>query len=356
MLLRRGRRTLVWASLSIALVAAFRSAVLADETNGKHSEEHGEASQFLRLQRGEGNAPRFMETAIVHYVAPDDAPKEQRGLAVDLIGVVHIGERDYYERLNKEFEKYDVLLYELVAPEGTRVPKGGRGGGDHPIGMLQDGMKDMLELEHQLQYVDYQKENFVHADMSPEEFEKSMAARGESFFTMFFRMMGQSLAMQSKNGNQMNDLQILMALFDPNRALAMKRLMAEQFQDMELAINGLDGPEGSTIISERNKKALSVLKEQIKDGKKKIGIFYGAGHMPDMEKRLLADFGLRRDGDRWLAAWDLRTDQEKRSDKANDSGESDDESSANDPEKTDRSGSKDGDSKETRETEAVTVP
>ena len=33
--------------------------------------------------------------------------------------------------------------------------------------LLQNGMKDMLELEHQLQHIDYHKDNFVHADMSP---------------------------------------------------------------------------------------------------------------------------------------------------------------------------------------------
>ena len=48
------------------------------------------------------------------------------------------------------------------------------------------------------------------------------------------------------------------------------------------------------------------LTEQIKAGKTKLGIFYGAGHLPDMEKRLLSDFGFQRDSDRWLTAWDMR--------------------------------------------------
>ena len=38
----------------------------------------------------------------------------------------------------------------------------------------------------------------------------------------------------------------------------------------------------------------------------KIAIFYGAGHMPDIEKRLIADFGMKHDGERWLEAWNLR--------------------------------------------------
>ena len=52
-----------------------------------------------------------------------------RDVVVDLIGAVHVGEKAYYEALNKQFEDYDAVLYELVAPEGTRVPKGAKPGG-----------------------------------------------------------------------------------------------------------------------------------------------------------------------------------------------------------------------------------
>ena len=47
-----------------------------------------------------------------------------------------------------------------------------------------------------------------------------------------------------------------------------------------------EGPEGSTLISERNKRALEVLKREIDRGRHKLAIFYGAGHMPDMAQRL----------------------------------------------------------------------
>ena len=65
------------------------------------------------------------------------------------------------------------------------------------------------------------------------------------------------------------------------------------------------GPEGSTLITERNKVALKKLGEQIAGGKKKIAIFYGAGHMGDIEKHLLADFHLHRSQEQWLTAWKI---------------------------------------------------
>ncbi|MCA9218600.1 MAG: hypothetical protein KDB27_36275, partial [Planctomycetales bacterium] len=198
---------------------------------------------------------------------------------------------------------YDVLLYELVAPEGTKVPKGG-GKSHHPVGQMQQGMKSMLELEFQLEQIDYHAKNFVHADMSPEEFAKSMNDRNESFLQIMFRMMGQASAQQSK-GDGPSDFDLLFALFSKDRARRLKQAMAVQFEDIEGQMNALQGPEGSTLITERNKKALEVLQKQIADGKKSIGIFYGAGHLPDMSERLIEDFKLTPVNEEWLEAWDM---------------------------------------------------
>jgi hypothetical protein len=264
------------------------------------------ALKFLRLERDAEEHPLSLQTAVVHYVPADG---DSKGPTVDLIGAVHIGEKSYYEALNKQFEQYDVVLYELVAPPGTRIEKGTKPS-NHPIAVLQGGMKDMLELEHQLEYIDYTKDNLVHADMSPDEFSKSMADRGESMWTMMFRMMGEGMARQAKaqaDGKSF-DADVLFALFDKRRAVALKRVLAEQFEDMGGMTAALDGPQGSTIITERNKVALQQLAKQIGAGKKRIGVFYGAGHLPDMEKRLIADFKLKRGDQQWLTAWHLGND------------------------------------------------
>ena len=261
------------------------------------------APQFVRVRRDDNGQPLAMETAVVRYVAAADS---NAGVVVDLIGAVHVGDKSYYDELNKLFESYDVLLYELVAPEGTKIPKEGRNGPSaHPIGAMQDGMSAMLELKHQLDSIDYTKANFVHADMSPEEFAKSMEKRGESFMQLFFRLMGQGMAQNASKGGG-NDLDLLVALFSKDRALKLKIMMAEQFNEIDGALAVLDGPDGSTILTERNKKCFEVLAKQLKDGKKKIGVFYGAAHLPDMERRLLADHGLKRDTEQWLAAWNLQ--------------------------------------------------
>ena len=86
-----------------------------------------EIDRFMRVRKNGAGKPEALETSITRYETVNAAGER---VTVDLIGVVHIGEKEYYQELNKQFEQYDALLYELVAPEGTRVPKGGRGEGE----------------------------------------------------------------------------------------------------------------------------------------------------------------------------------------------------------------------------------
>jgi hypothetical protein len=255
-------------------------------------------TKYLRVSRGEDQEPTALETAVTRFVG-------QRGDArvqVDLIGAVHVGERSYYDELNKLFTSYDAVLYELVAPEGTRVEPGQRKSG-HPVSFLQNMMKDVLGLEFQLDRIDYSTPNMVHADMSPKEFSQSMKDRNESFFKMFLRAMGQAMSSQAQQKSAPSDMELLVALVAKDRDYRLKRLMAEQFENMEGQLTAINGPDGSTIITERNKKALQVLRQQLGKGRKRIGIFYGAGHLSDMAERLENDFGLERDSQRWLVAW-----------------------------------------------------
>ena len=81
------------------------------------------ATEFLRVERDDDDEPKTLQTSIVRY-----APASGEGeLVVDLIGVVHIGDKSYYDELNKRFEDYDVVLYEPVAPKDEAIPRRDRG-------------------------------------------------------------------------------------------------------------------------------------------------------------------------------------------------------------------------------------
>lgn len=281
--------------------------VKAEGEPPKLKESKSKATRFLRVQR-EGDELQSMDTAVVTYQS-----KSGSGATVDLIGAVHIGEAQYYERLNELFDTYDVLLYELVAPEGTVIPRGGaRPEGFNPVAMLQDGAKKMLGLESQLEKIDYTKKHFVRADLTPSQIAEKMAERGDTAFTLILdtvadAMRQQNLAKRSGEGsNALAQLEQSLSLTDMfGNPLKMKQLMALQFE----ATGSLDGALGDSLnqllIVDRNEAALKGLQKQLAAGSKKIGVFYGAAHLEEMEQHLLDDFGMAKSKQTWLQAWDL---------------------------------------------------
>jgi hypothetical protein len=143
--------------------------------------------------------------------------------------------------------------------------------------------------------------------MTPEEFAADMARRKDGFLSMFARVLGSSIAAQGTPEMAGADAKVLAALMSPNRSIALRQVMAEQFKSMDVQLSGLADSQGqSTLLTERNRKAMEVLLAQLKKGKRKLGIFYGAAHLQDMDTRLVKDFAATRGEVAWLDAWNLK--------------------------------------------------
>jgi hypothetical protein len=260
-----------------------------------------EPQKFLRfVEEKDGGR---LETASATY-------KNDKGQTVHLIAAVHIADTGYFASLNKVFEGYDALLYEMVKPKDMGAPgadKGERANGIGLVHIIQKGLKMFLDLDYQLDGIDYTKKNFVHADLTAEEFNRMQDERGESIFGLMLQQMMKEL-MKGDQAGQAQDLDpmaLLGALSSEDSARQLKLLLARQFEHMDEMVAGLEGPNGSVLVTERNKAAIKVLKEQLALGKKNLGIFYGAAHMKDMEKRLM-DEGFKRTGVEWRVAWDMK--------------------------------------------------
>ena len=265
--------------------------------------------KFVRITRNEEGTPQSLDTAIMRY-QPAAGGSD---LIVDLIGAVHVGEQSYYEKLNLLFTEYDVVLYELVAPEGTRIPKGGRSEPSaNPISMMQGMTKSMLGLASQLEHVDYTKENLVHADMSAADMKKAIESRGDNMLSFALSAMSDVVRQANKQAQQMDgnaedssEPDLISLVTDPQAGAKMKIMMAEQFDRMGGAEMMLGEKINETIVKDRNAAAMKVFQRQLTSGKKRVAIFYGAAHMPDFDRRLREDFGLKQVEKFWLAAWDL---------------------------------------------------
>ncbi len=259
---------------------------------------------FFRVQSSDSGELRALQTAIASYEIKSG---KNKGAKIDLIGAVHVGEKSYYSALNKQFKKYDAMLFELVADPNERLSKSKKDKGVYsPISAVQVGMKDALALSFQLDEVDYSAKNFVHADMSPKEFVQDMKKRKDNFLSMAARILGSSLAAQGVSQANGSDAKMIAALASKNRSLALKRVMAEQFSTMDVQMSGFADSDGkSTLLTERNGKAMEVLGRELGKGKENIGIFYGAAHLEDMHVRLLRDFDATIGEITWLDAWSL---------------------------------------------------
>jgi len=268
-----------------------------DKTKDVATEDESDGTEFLRYVDDEKH-PR-LESAIATYRNAD-------GVVVHLVAAVHVGEKSYYEGLNKTFKGYDALLYEMVKPKNMAAPVRGQRTGSAVSG-FQRFLTDVLELEFQLDGIDYSAPNFVHADLDVETFYKLQEERGESLLTLMFRSMLSEMQRQSAGtgARPITIFDLLAAMNSPDSGRQYKLLLARQFQDIEAQIAGVEGKEGTVLVAERNKAALKVLRETIGAGKKNIGVFYGAGHMRGLENALIGEMGFRRTGTEWRVAWDM---------------------------------------------------
>lgn len=230
------------------------------------------------------------------------------GTVVDLVGVVHIGDGEYYRKLNNLLATYDVVLYEMV---GGPVEKRDETQIRDELKMthfVQRMAQNLLGLKYQLDGIDYNRPNFVHADANWEQWENLMESKNQSMASLFTRAMEMENSeemqkhMEAIGGEEiMTKLGEAIMEFNPTK---FKRSMAPMLANSEEFITLLEGDDGTVLISERNKIVMQAIDQQLTQGQKRIAVFYGAGHMPDFKTRLEAQ-GFEERDTKWMTAWNM---------------------------------------------------
>ncbi len=228
------------------------------------------------------------------------------GEKLELTGVIHIGDRAWYERLNEHFRSFDAVLFEMVgnqdkvdilqkkAPKPPVDEKKEEEKQEDPLrAMYKLLSRDILKMPFQPEVIDYSPANFIHADVSEDELDAMFKEKGLSKAKIF--------------GDGTGILQLRLALglvklmTSPDDPHAMKRLFAPVFGSLGSGFGGQKAVE-EIIIDRRNDKALAVLDREVAAGKKNLSLFYGSGHFADFDRKLTAK-GWTKTGESWDDAW-----------------------------------------------------
>jgi hypothetical protein len=256
-------------------------------------------------------------------------PARREGPAVWLASVMHVGEPDYYRALQSFLDTQTVVLYEGIntgahrhhvrdaAAPATPVspppaaPSAGNGGYS-----MQSTLAKSLGLVFQLEAIDYDRTNFLNSDLSIAQIQRIMAGNqpvaapgqkggGNSSFDMLLQIMDGSSFLGSlfKIGMQM-------IAASPQMQAVAKLTMIEAIGRLKGDMSDVQGlpPDWKqliqVLIQARNKNLMADLKSELKKipPSGSVAVFYGAGHMDDLQKRVTGELHYRPADEIWLTA------------------------------------------------------
>lgn len=286
---------------------------------------------FTRISRPDANTVQ-LQIAVRRFV-----PIRRHGPTLWLAGTSHVGEPAYYRALQKHLDAQTVVLYEGVntGAHNRHVPKSRSPSAvsdslppaspaePHSTSgfSMQSALAKSLGLVFQLDAINYDGTNFINSDLSILQIQRLMLGDseavpappgvkgrtdpsfefllqimdGSSFFGSLFKM-GVELIGASPQLQAIAKLTLIETLgrlkgdFSEMRGLPpeMKRLV-------------------KVLIEARNQNVVDDLKTEFKAVPRSgsISVFYGTGHMEDMEKRITRELHFRPDGEIWLTAFSV---------------------------------------------------
>jgi hypothetical protein len=309
----------VLAALTLALTGDYTVAQSADTPPPQ---------AYTRIANPDTNTVQ-LQIALRKFVAPQGGP------VIWLAAVMHIGEPEYYQALQHFLNAQTIVLYEGINPDAhphhvhdstaasasdstTAAPPSSTND-DYS---MQATLAHSLGLVFQLDAIDYDRTNFLNSDLSVLQIQRIMAegrlpaAPGEkggsnAAFGILLQIMDGSSFLGSlvKAGLQF-------VADSPQLQAVAKLTMIEAVGRLKGDLSDVQGlpPDWKklikVLIEARNKNLLSDLADELKKipGTGSIAVFYGAGHMDDMEKRITGDLHYHPAEDVWLPAFsvDLR--------------------------------------------------
>jgi hypothetical protein len=245
-------------------------------------------ASYVRVTSGpEGGA---LDAAVAGFERAD-------GRRVYLVGAVHIAHAETFVAQQSVLDAMDLVLWEGVG--GQEKPSVEAMERFDVLFQTQVLLKNVLNLDFQLEQVDYERSFWRNSDMGVDQLQAELDARGLSLLPneeLFRALFGTLFRVIDPARVPRNE-----ALGRPYRAL-----VAPFMADTE-RLFAQAGAEGLKVvlIELRNRLVMDDLAAVLAgpDAPQRIGIYYGAGHLPDMARILLDEMGFSYLGVHWIEAW-----------------------------------------------------
>lgn len=172
---------------------------------------------------------------------------------------------------------------------------------------IQQRFASALGLVFQLDVMDHTGANWRNSDMTVEELQERLEEAGVEAGVLFKTLDGTSFSAKLMG--------LVLKLIGSNPACSAmgKVVLVDMLARADEILEAAPGEMGAmmgVIIHERNRVLLDDLRAVMENEPevKTIGIIYGAGHLADIEKRLVEEFGYVVVGEEWVPAIEVDLD------------------------------------------------
>ncbi len=289
------------------LAAAALAALLAGQPGSLE-----EVRPYLRTVR-DPNGTVALEVALRRL-----EPVRGRGPDLWLAAVTHLGTSNYYAELQRFLDAQALVLYEAVRRDPDEPP------GPREGYSLQADLARVLGLTFQLDAIRYDRPHFKNSDLSYDDLAWFFAVNtnaptatpaGASGVAPSAGAVEFGALVQALNGEGLFGglarLGVSVLAASPRLQAATKVAMIEMLGQLPNDLTQIEGlPPGlqrlmRALVEERNEAVVRDARAALarRPPPATVAVFYGAGHMADLEYRLCRGLGYQPAEDRWLTAF-----------------------------------------------------
>jgi len=328
------------AILSILLAIGLTNTALAADS--KATGTNLTVEPYLRIDESRAN------TVELQIALRQLTPRKGKGPVIWLAAVAHIGETNYFRTLQKHLEEHELVLFEGIMPKRKRQWTGTEFAemqnafpeAEEDAG-LQTQLASALGLAFQLKAIDYDKPNYRNSDLALQDLQTLMMGgppqpdhtpdkeETKDDNSPDTESSVEESGESEENNESLNELMAVMhgegffgsiVKFGVAMIAANPKLQAITKLTFVEVLGGLKGDLAQTkavppqlaqllkvLIHGRNQKVITDLQKELqrKNPPASISVFYGAGHMDDLERRVRHQLNYRPVKDLWIPAFSV---------------------------------------------------